>query len=70
MAVYWLVLIVLGTTPTTQATSGRLLHVGNFPTMSDCEYAAKNASIIQKAPVFDATFVCLQANVAGTNPPP
>jgi hypothetical protein len=66
--VFWLVLYFTSTTgPTTS------MHVGNFPTMTECQNAGRDATVTYtgKGPVIiGQIFICVQANGTGTSPPP
>jgi hypothetical protein len=65
--IFWLVLTIYSSGPTTA------LHVGNFSTMAACQAAGRTSGS-----VFNGTgngnqgsyFLCVQANDAGTKPPP
>jgi hypothetical protein len=62
---FWLILFINGAGTT-------MMHVGNFPTMEACRTAASAATTIYSPPPVAPLrgFVCVQANVEGTTPPP
>jgi hypothetical protein len=63
--IFWLILVITAG-PTAQTT--RMMHVGNFSTLADCQSAAKSAAFVGLAPT-TRNFVCVQANTQGINPP-
>jgi hypothetical protein len=65
--IFWLVMYTLGY-PGTPAGSV-MLHVGNFTTVKDCFAAAEERRFSPRANIAPS-FVCVQANMPGTNPPP
>jgi hypothetical protein len=64
--IFWLVMYTLGY-PGTPAGSF-MLHVGNFTTMKDCFAAAEERRFTPSSTI-GPSFVCVQANTTGTNPP-
>jgi hypothetical protein len=63
--IFWLILVVTAG-PTAQTT--RMMHVGNFSTLAECQSAAKAAAFVGLAPT-TRNFVCVQANTQGISPP-
>jgi hypothetical protein len=47
-----------------------LLHAGNFVTMQDCLAAGVGAQYALGHPTSVPQYICVQANSAGTTPPP
>jgi hypothetical protein len=63
--IFWLILVITAG-PTAQTT--RMMHVGNFSTLAECQSAAKAAAFVGLGPT-TRNFVCVQANTQGINPP-
>jgi hypothetical protein len=74
MIVFWLVLIVTGTSGGNfyNAYTPSVMHVGNFSSYTDCERFGKSFTTPvqnnQNSPP-GITMLCIQANQSGTNPP-
>ena len=68
--VFWLVLVIAGTNTSNPAPV--LMHVGNYTSSSECQTAAKGASypVRSLTNTSQPTFICIQANDAGSKPPP
>lgn len=66
---FWLVIIVMGA-----AGGGNpaMLHVGSFSSDKDCQSAARAATFPRTPPTNppSPTFICVQANDAGSAAPP
>ena len=67
--VIWLVLVVAG--PNSYNSSPVMMHVGNYSSLSACQTAAKSATYPVRPLANNAqpTFMCIQANDAGSKPP-
>jgi len=67
--VIWLVLAVAG--PNSYNSSPVMMHVGTYSSHSACQSAAKGATYPVKPLANNAqpTFICIQANDAGSKPP-
>ena len=63
--IFWLIFVM---TAGPNAHEARMMHVGNFSSLEECQSAAKAAAFIGGGPT-TRNFVCVQANSQGINPP-
>ena len=63
--VFWLILVV---TAGANAQIPKMMHVGNFSSLAECQSAAKAAAFVGGGAT-TRNFVCVQANTQGINPP-
>jgi hypothetical protein len=63
--IFWLILVA---TAGPNAHEARMMHVGNFSSLEECQSAGKAAAFVGAGPT-TRNFVCVQANTQGIDPP-
>jgi hypothetical protein len=60
--------LILVVTAGANAQTPKMMHVGNFSSLAECQSAAKAAAFVGGGAT-TRNFVCVQANTQGINPP-